>query len=142
MKAWVVPSDLPNKVNLKINLALCKNPAEDQGWNRRACGSLRSEQPWTGELLPAQEVNGIDLQPLADASPGGLGIGLQLFPIHHAQQQAKEGTFGDPQDWARDILRAQPEVVDCLPRERVDGVGWLRISCCKQKALNPFLAHF
>ena len=39
----------------------------------------------------------------------------------HAQQQATEA-FRDPQDLARDILRALPEVVGCLPREEVEGV--------------------
>ena len=40
----------------------------------------------------------------------------------HAQQQATESAFRDPQDLARDILRALPEVVGCLPREEVEGV--------------------
>ena len=39
----------------------------------------------------------------------------------HAQQQATEA-FRDPQDLARDILRALPEGVGCLPREEVEGV--------------------
>ena len=38
-----------------------------------------------------------------------------------AQQQATEA-FRDPQDLARDILRALPEVVGCLPREEVEAV--------------------
>ena len=37
----------------------------------------------------------------------------------HAQLQATEA-FRDPQDLARDILRALPEVVGCLPREKVE----------------------
>ena len=40
----------------------------------------------------------------------------------HAQQQATETAFRDPQDMARDILRALPEVAGCLPREEVEGV--------------------
>ena len=40
----------------------------------------------------------------------------------HAQQQATEQAFRDPQDLARDILRALPEVVGCLPREEVEAV--------------------
>ena len=39
----------------------------------------------------------------------------------HAQQQATDA-FRDPQDLARDILRALPEVTGCLPREEVEGV--------------------
>ena len=39
----------------------------------------------------------------------------------HAQQQATDA-FRDPQDLARDILRALPQVVGCLPREEVEGV--------------------
>jgi hypothetical protein len=39
----------------------------------------------------------------------------------HAQQQATEA-FRDPQDSDRDILRALPGVVGCLPREEVEGV--------------------
>jgi hypothetical protein len=40
----------------------------------------------------------------------------------HAQQQATETAFRDPQDLAGDILRALPEVVGCLPREEVEAV--------------------
>jgi hypothetical protein len=40
----------------------------------------------------------------------------------HAQQQATEQAFRDPQDLARDILRVLPEVVGCLPREEVEAV--------------------
>ena len=40
----------------------------------------------------------------------------------HAQQQAAEQAFKDPQELARDILDVLPEVMAVLPRDEVDAV--------------------
>jgi hypothetical protein len=40
----------------------------------------------------------------------------------HAQQQATEQAFKDPQELARDILAFLPQVVAILPRAEVDAV--------------------
>ena len=45
----------------------------------------------------------------------------------HAQQEATEAAFRDPQDLPMDILRALPKVVGCLPREEVEGVKRFRL---------------
>jgi len=40
----------------------------------------------------------------------------------HAQQQATEHALKDPQDMARQILRALPQVVAVLPPDEVEAV--------------------
>ena len=59
---------------------------------------------------------------MASARPTPVSAGEVRCRADHAQQQATEQAFSDPQDLARDILGVRPEVVGCLPREEVEAV--------------------